>query len=383
MQKINYLLTPGGIHMVLDKKPVDVARTDTVFEKVIEAVKANASETEILEILNSEKLRVEKAVTVTESITVREGVVYFDGKQIAGVLCDRLLQMLDEGFDLKPMENFLRLLYKNPSRRVIEHLYAFLEYGKSPITEDGHFLAYKAVRKDFKDIHSGSFDNSVGSVLEMERNAVDDDPQKTCSYGFHVCSFDYLPHFSHADGHVMICKVSPADVVAIPVDYRNTKMRVRRYEVIDEYEGYYTEREDILRKSSVANLEGKTFVVYVDYQGFEDFQAYSAFNSLSEAASEAESLACQSNVAAVRITNAFTEQTVLVLENEDFEDGGALDDDEVSYSVYGVDNGCKTRLSGGHGTVKDAMESAIEFVDDYDEVQIVDDFDDSLVKTIT
>ena len=36
----------------------------------------------------------------------------------------------------------------------------------------------------------------------------------------------------------MLVKVDPADVVSIPVDYNNTKMRCCRYEVIGEYENY-------------------------------------------------------------------------------------------------------------------------------------------------
>ena len=80
----------------------------------------------------------------------------------------------------------------------------------------------------------------------MPRNKVDEDPDRTCSAGLHVCSFDYLPHFSHANGHVMIVKVNPANVVAIPADYNATKMRVSQYVVIDEVQDYYAQRKDVL-----------------------------------------------------------------------------------------------------------------------------------------
>jgi hypothetical protein len=70
----------------------------------------------------------------------------------------------------------------------------------------------------------------------MPRNQVDEDKDRTCSKGLHFCSIKYLPHFSdHNGGHTMMVKINPADVVAIPADYNNTKGRCSRYEVVNEY----------------------------------------------------------------------------------------------------------------------------------------------------
>jgi hypothetical protein len=77
---------------------------------------------------------------------------------------------------------------ENPSYRAVNELYGFLEKNRLPITPDGHFLAYKKVRDDYKDIHSGTMDNSVGKIVEMERNQVNDDKNQTCSSGLHFCS---------------------------------------------------------------------------------------------------------------------------------------------------------------------------------------------------
>jgi hypothetical protein len=125
---------------------------------------------------------------------------------------------------------------QNPSKRAVDELYDFLEVGELPITEDGHFLAFKNVKSDYKDIHSGTYDNSVGSTCEMLRNKVDEDKDRTCSYGLHFCSIAYLPHFSDSNGgHTMIVKINPKDVVAIPSDYNNTKGRTCKYVVVGEY----------------------------------------------------------------------------------------------------------------------------------------------------
>jgi hypothetical protein len=132
------------------------------------------------------------------------------------------------------MVKFTENLLENPSRRAVTELYLFLEKGNLPITSDGHFLAYKKVRDDYLDVYSGTIDNSVGQVVEMERNRVDDDKNNTCSYGLHFCSKDYLQSFS--GDRIVILKINPRDVVSIPTDYAFTKGRTCRYEVIGEVE---------------------------------------------------------------------------------------------------------------------------------------------------
>ena len=122
----------------------------------------------------------------------------------------------------------------NPSKRAVDELYGFLEKNSLPITPDGHFLAYKKVRQNYFDCHTGKMDNSVGKIVEMERNEVDDNKDQTCSTGLHFCSQEYLPHFGGGDSRVVIVKINPRDVVSIPVDYNNAKGRACRYEVIGE-----------------------------------------------------------------------------------------------------------------------------------------------------
>jgi hypothetical protein len=77
-------------------------------------------------------------------------------------------------------------------------------------------------------------DNSIGRVVEMERNMVDDNRDNTCSAGLHFCSHSYLQSFS--GDRTVIVKIDPADVVSIPSDYNNAKGRTCRYEVIGEVE---------------------------------------------------------------------------------------------------------------------------------------------------
>lgn len=250
---IPYILTDGGVSLAFEGKTVSVAASDSQYEKLIAAIVAQDDEAiETALTTKAEILQTAANVAFKHGfVTIRDGAVYYDGKIVDTTLTQRMLDMLDKGFDLKPMANFLMKLQLNPSYRAVNDLYTFLEKGRMPLTPNGRFLAYKAVRADFKDIHSGTFDNSIGQVVEMLRNQVDEDPNATCSAGLHVCSFEYLPNFAHADGHVVVVAVDPADVVSIPTDYNNSKMRVCRYEVIEEVEGWYTDRRNTLADTFV------------------------------------------------------------------------------------------------------------------------------------
>lgn len=251
---VPFIQTREGVTVFLNNTSYDIQSSDSHYQDVIDVLKRNEpdADQQLSNIIERALNAVKAAVVGQSDIVLQHGTVYYNGQPLHNTLTDRLVRMVDEGFNVEPLVNFLRRLMQNPSFRVVTHLYEFLEVGGVPITPDGCFLTYKAVRKDFKDIYTGTIDNSIGQVVQVPRNQVDENPDQTCSHGLHVCSFNYLPHFAHADGHIVVCKVDPADVVAIPADYNNTKMRVCKYEVVGEHKDYYIEhKEDILRSRSV------------------------------------------------------------------------------------------------------------------------------------
>lgn len=173
---------------------------------------------------------------VSNGVTIENGAILYNGEVVHNTLTKRIVKFMGENLPFEPLVKFLENLMQNPSHRAVNELYDFLEAGELPITECGCFLAFKNTRANFYDIHSGTFRNQVGDVCEMPRNKVDEDKERTCSYGLHFCSIAYLPHFSDLDGgHTMIVKINPKDVVAIPADYNNTKGRTCKYEVVAEY----------------------------------------------------------------------------------------------------------------------------------------------------
>jgi hypothetical protein len=172
----------------------------------------------------------------SRGVQIVSGCVVYNGETIHNTITDRIVKFMRDDLPFEPLVKFLENLMQNPSKRAVDELYGFLEAGELPITTDGCFLAYKNVRSDYRDIHSGKFDNSVGKTCEMSRNQVCDDKDLTCSSGLHFCSIKYLPSFRDSDGgKTIIVKINPADVVSIPSDYNNTKGRTCKYEVVADY----------------------------------------------------------------------------------------------------------------------------------------------------
>lgn len=246
----------GTISIMIDgtMKPIDTAHKN--FNEIKEAIITQNWDV-IPDLVNLTK-DVEEAIqtneTVAGSVSIVNGEVLYNGTVIHNTLTDRIISMAKEGFDIAHMVKFLENLMLNPSYRAVNELYGFLEAGNIPITENGTFLAYKKITSDYKDIYTGKIDNSIGQVISMPRNMVDEDSNRTCSSGLHVCSYDYLPSFgSTVDDRVVICEINPRDVVSIPTDYNNTKMRCCEYKVIGEVNDY--QDSNVLASSTVLDTE--------------------------------------------------------------------------------------------------------------------------------
>jgi len=228
---IAYNITGKNVTLALDGKPYIIPNTASVYPRILDAL-TDMDVTRLRELLQPKK-RISEASE--GRITFDGSCLRFNGDVIHNAIQERLAFLWERGMDYKPLLRFMDNLMDNPSYRAVKETYRFLEACDLPITPDGHFLAYKKVRNNYLDIWSGTMDNSVGNVLEIARNQVDEDSQRTCSHGLHVCSQEYLPSFGSASGsRILQVKVNPRDVVAVPTDYNNAKMRVCRYEVVAE-----------------------------------------------------------------------------------------------------------------------------------------------------
>lgn len=161
--------------------------------------------------------------------------ISYKGQPLPASLNKRIIASAAKSEDPTFLFRFWERLQLNPSWRSVQQVFPFLEHDGIPITEDGCFLAYKAVRPDYMDFHSGTVKNSIGSVHEMPRNQISDDPKEACHFGFHVGALSYAQSFGESNRRIVICKVDPADVVCVPYDSAQRKMRVCRYEVTGHY----------------------------------------------------------------------------------------------------------------------------------------------------
>ncbi len=159
---------------------------------------------------------------------VIDGAVHIDGEKIPATLSARIVDYSSQNLPYEPLLLFWKNLNKNPSNRAVTRLFGFLETNRHPITSDGCFIAYRGVREDFKDCHSGSMDNSPGQIVKMDRNKVDES-ENECSNGLHAANYEFAKGFGPI---CIMIKVNPKDVVAVPTAYGTSKMRVCRFEVI-------------------------------------------------------------------------------------------------------------------------------------------------------
>lgn len=259
-----YTIQPNSISIHFSDGAAFVLSADRPeFSKAKEAIKRGSDAAELRGIVDTVK-KVSEATNTGLLKVTRDGV-YFNGTLVDTPLTQRIMWFVEEQLPMRPLMNFAEKLFQNTRRSAVLSLYSFIEANDIPITEDGDFIVYKKVRGDYKDIHSGTYDNSVGSRPRVMPWEVEENRDITCAKGLHVCSRAYLPHFGSCSGdRVVICKVDPRDVVVVPNDYNNAKMRTCGYEVIGELTD--AQRAEDFSKVAVlsrgAQHEGVTFGDY-------------------------------------------------------------------------------------------------------------------------
>ena len=224
----------GFINIVIDGKNFNIQASHPKFSDAITSI-VNNDYDEFMNIVDPAS-KLSKLYASYEGIEVKEGSLYVFGEQVHGVIAERILGLLNIGMDCTNVFKFILKLNLNPSKRAVDELYTFLEHKHLPLTDTGNFLAYKAVRNDYTDKHTGKFLNTVDSVLEMPRNKVDDNKEAGCSYGFHAGTVEYALGFASHNDRLVLVEINPADVVSIPTDCNYQKLRTCKYKVVGEYE---------------------------------------------------------------------------------------------------------------------------------------------------
>lgn len=258
MSQVAYIVKESGISLFKDGKQYNAASDFWSFNMILERIKAQDFEG-IENLFNAKSAVAEVVVDVEKQLNkesdfkfeIVNGIVHVNGKPFYNDVSKRIVSMVTAGFDAGPLINFIKRLIKNPSRTSVQELYPFMEKANVTVDNEGYIIAYKKVRADYLDIHSGTVDYHVGNIVEMPRNEVDDNRNNLCSDGLHFCSFSYLSQFGNDTcNRVLIVRVDPADVVSVPADHNDAKARACRIEVIGEIEEEM-KRQDVLQKTPV------------------------------------------------------------------------------------------------------------------------------------
>lgn len=262
-----FTMTDKGISMFVNNKHCMFAKDHPNHDAIRTAIEVGDEET-AMELAD---MRTTVSNHSSGRVEILDNTIVVDGREVVGLLVDRILEMVSRGSDaIDGYVRFLDNLMGNPSKRAVDELYGFVEACNLPITPDGHLLAYRFVGSDYMDGFSGSVLNMpadlmdgdtiaaysqgvIGgrrnevtiqvvdgqTVISCPRNMVNEDKNQTCSEGLHFCSYDYLPSYGVNNGRrVVVVKINPADVVAIPIDYNNAKGRTAKYTVVAEIEDW-------------------------------------------------------------------------------------------------------------------------------------------------
>jgi hypothetical protein len=172
---------------------------------------------------------------------------FYKEELLHGSLVEAMLAVIKNG---DPCEKFVRFIEKigeNPSLQSVNEFLTWLGHKSFIILDNGNFLGYKSVKVwagnpikdarrrnvksgDYVDWHSSKFRNNVGDLNYMARDSVHQDKNVACSTGFHIGTLDFAQNFC-GGANIVLCEVDPKNVVSVPIDSNNQKVRVCRYKV--------------------------------------------------------------------------------------------------------------------------------------------------------
>lgn len=229
------------------------------WSNVLAGLLADESEGDILALLNVEEpeeastkgsLRQQRYRfadgTDSHLVVKDDGVLYCEDQAVEDCLAQELVSLEFAGLPTDGMVRFIERLYdsainpngKRVSSRVRSELLNFIKRNGIVIDSNGDIIAYKAVKEDYFDKHTGkTFQNSPGTRVWMDFGSVDDNAAVGCGRGLHAGSLDYVASFGWGNDRIVIVRIDPADVVSVPSDCSFQKLRTCAYTVIGDYQG--------------------------------------------------------------------------------------------------------------------------------------------------
>lgn len=252
-----------------------VAEDNPKFEEILQALRDKEDEDVVIDLVNEAISAIKNKTGGLFSVVEGQVVVTDNSEPVSDSLTNKILEFTEQDLDCSPLIDFHNNLSENISKSSRNQLHRFLNSNNVPIVDEdlemeftdaagntevvnvrGFFVSWKSVDKNFTDHRTHTFDNSPGKVVSMSRRDVDDDPNVTCSSGLHVAAWDYAFQFMSSYGRYVKVYVNPKDVVSVPVDYNDQKIRVCKYYVVEEVENpERVNREESILVSSKFNYQ--------------------------------------------------------------------------------------------------------------------------------
>lgn len=231
--------------------PLLVPKASPMYDEILDRLNTG-NHTNLYELVNLAarvKAHTKGKFTIVEKNGVEVIMLY--NQPMPSALSELLLDFVDAGVKTDALEKFWQNCCKNPSEASRQALYGFIKANNMTLTDDGCFIGYRSVRSNFTDHHTGRMDNSVGATVTMDRDKVDPVAENTCSAGLHIAAWGYASTFYNSGVRIEV-KVNPKDVVTVPPDYNNQKMRVCEFKVLRQVDG---ERSELLHPDTFVDQE--------------------------------------------------------------------------------------------------------------------------------
>lgn len=228
------------------------------FTELLDLVLSGADDELVKDLVDTMFAVTKRIAQLSDRVSIRGRQVFFDGDAIHGALSEVLADLFEAGNpeSLRPVVNFLEKASTNPSGKSVNDLYRWVTKGDLIIHEDGDFLAYKGCRVGTDGVRTSIHDsgtafvdgeeitgyipNPDGAVVTMPRSDVDDNMHEACSTGLHAGTHAYAQKFLgwHSGlTEMVLVKINPRDVVSVPTDDLDQKLRTCRYvvqEIVEE-----------------------------------------------------------------------------------------------------------------------------------------------------
>jgi hypothetical protein len=224
-----YTIIDNTIHIMFNNE----LHHATVSTKLLDAI--NDENWDLVYSIVTKKLDAQVVSNSLNALGIVDGKLA--GREVPNIIQDKILQLYNNNIPLVPLMRFIDNLLNNSFKEKIEDVFNFIETHKEfPITSDGAILAWKKVQDDLYSYHSGNNGKlyyGIGETVSLPESEVDTNSSVTCSTGIHACSKSYLSNYYGDEGTVVILKIYPQDIRAVPYDYNHAKLRCVRAQVVD------------------------------------------------------------------------------------------------------------------------------------------------------